>query len=115
MPPKLLTDDKNLLVIRPLVYCQEADIIRYRDEQKFPIIPCDLCGSQQNLKRVQMRSLIDKLAANNPKVPSNILHALSAVKPSQLMDKALWDFSALDEQQEIYSGEEDQKLSDSVA
>lgn len=100
MPPKLLTDDKQLLVIRPLVYCQENDIIQYRDEQKFPIIPCNLCGSQENLKRVAMRKLIDKLALDNPKVPSNILHALQSVKPSQLMDKTLWDFVGLDEQLE---------------
>lgn len=100
MPPKLLTDDKELIVIRPLSYCQEADIIKYRDEQKFPIIPCNLCGSQENLKRVEMRKLIDKLALDNPKVPSNILHALQSVRPSQLMDKDLWDFRGLDEQVE---------------
>lgn len=98
MPPKLLTDDKQQIVIRPLAYCQENDIVRFAEEQVFPIIPCNLCGSQQNLKRVQMRHLIDDLAKENPKVPSNILHALSAVKPSQLMDKSLWDFAALDEQ-----------------
>lgn len=97
MPPKLLTDDKKLLVIRPLAYCQENDIIKYRDEQQFPIIPCNLCGSQQNLKRVEMRKLIDKLAIENPKVPSNILHALQSVRPSQLMDKSLWDFNQLDQ------------------
>lgn len=98
MPPKLLTDDKKQIVIRPLAYCQESDIIEYAKEQEFPIIPCNLCGSQQNLKRVQMRLLIDKLAKDNPKVPSNILHALSSVKPSQLMDKDLWDFAGLDVQ-----------------
>jgi tRNA 2-thiocytidine biosynthesis protein TtcA len=96
MPPKLLTDDKQLMVIRPLAYCQEADIIRYRDEQQFPIIPCNLCGSQANLKRVAMKKLIDQLASDNPKVPSNILHALQSVKPSQLMDRELWNFRALD-------------------
>jgi tRNA 2-thiocytidine biosynthesis protein TtcA len=105
MPPKLLTDDKKLIVVRPLTYCQEADIIAYSKEQAFPIIPCNLCGSQQNLKRVQMRLLIDKLALNNPTVPSNILHALSAVQPSQLMDKDLWDFAGLDDLQEPMSNE----------
>jgi len=98
MPPKLLTDDKQQIVIRPLAYCQENDIIQFSQEQQFPIIPCNLCGSQQNLKRVQMRRLIDELAKDNAKVPSNILHALSSVKPSQLMDKTLWDFAALDQQ-----------------
>ena len=95
MPPKLLTNDKQHIVIRPLAYCQEADIIEFSKEQEFPIIPCNLCGSQQNLMRVKVRKLIDELARENPKVPSNILHALSSVKPSQLMDKDLWDFKGL--------------------
>src|SRR5262249_18284749 len=89
MPPKLLTDDKQHIVIRPLVYCQEKDIIEYATEQAFPIIPCNLCGSQENLMRVRVRKLIDQLALENPKIPSNILHALTSVKPSQLMDSSL--------------------------
>jgi len=95
MPPKLLTDNKKHIVIRPLSYCQEADIIAFANEQQFPIIPCNLCGSQQNLARVRVRKLIDELTKENPKVPSNILHALSNVKPSQLMDASLWDFKNL--------------------
>lgn len=95
MPPKLRTDDGSLTVIRPLVYCQEQDIIRYAKEQQFPIIPCNLCGSQENLSRVRVKKLIDELAKENPKVPSNILHALSSVQPSHLMDKTLWDFGNL--------------------
>lgn len=96
MPPKLLTDDKKHLLIRPLAYCQEKDIIEYAKEQAFPIIPCNLCGSQENLARVRIRKLIETLATENPKVPSNILHALTSVKPSQLMDKDLWNFRALE-------------------
>lgn len=96
MPPKLLSDDKRHMVIRPLTYCQERDIIEYAKEQAFPIIPCNLCGSQANLQRVKVKELINELAEKNPKVPSNILHALSSVKPSQLMDKSLWDFQGLD-------------------
>lgn len=96
MPPKLLTDDQKHIVIRPLIYCQEKDIIAYAKEQAFPIIPCNLCGSQQNLARVRIKQLIDALAEENPKVPSNILHALGNVKLSQLMDKELWDFKGLD-------------------
>jgi len=95
MPPKLLTDDKQHVVIRPLTYCQEADIIRFAEEQNYPIIPCNLCGSQTNLMRVKVRKLIDELAKNNPKVPSNILHAMQSVRPSQLMDHDLWDFKNL--------------------
>lgn len=95
MPPKLLSDNKKHIVIRPLVYCQEADIIAYAKEQRFPIIPCTLCGSQENLVRQKVKALIGQLAKENPKIPSNMLHALTSVKPSQLMDKKLWDFKGL--------------------
>lgn len=86
MPPKLLSDNKQNIVIRPLAYCQEKDIIAYAKQQQFPIIPCTLCGSQENLARKRIGQLINELAKENPKIPSNILHALSSVKPSQLMD-----------------------------
>jgi len=99
MPPKLLSNDKRNIVIRPLAYCQENDIIAYATEQKFPIIPCNLCGSQENLARQRIKKLIDQLAEENPKIPSNILHALSSVKPSQLTDRTLWDFRGLEAQQ----------------
>jgi len=95
MPPKLLTDNKKNIVIRPMVYCQERDIIEYAKEQQYPIIPCNLCGSQENLARQRVKKLIAELAKENPKVPSNILHAISSVQPSQLMDKSLWDFQNL--------------------
>ncbi len=94
MPPKLLTDDRSLIVIRPLVYCQEQDIMKYAQCLQFPIIPCNLCGSQENLSRVRVKKLIDELAKENPKIPSNILHALSSVQPSHLMDRKLWDFTS---------------------
>lgn len=95
MPPKLLSDDKKNIVIRPLAYCQEADIIKYAARKNYPIIPCNLCGSQQNLARVRIKRLIKELAADNPKIPSNILHAISDVQLSQLMDRKLWDFRSL--------------------
>lgn len=95
MPPKLLSDNKKHIVIRPLVYCQEADIIQFAEKQQFPIIPCNLCGSQENLSRKKMKNLVATLAAENPKIPSNILHALQSVHPSQLMDKKHWDFDGL--------------------
>jgi len=95
MPPKLLTDDEQLILIRPLSFCQEKDIAAYAKLRQFPIIPCNLCGSQENLARKKVRRLIDGLALENPKIPSNILRALQQVKPSQLMDKKLWDFKAL--------------------
>ncbi len=96
MPPKLLSDNKKHVVIRPLAYAQENDIIEYAREQNFPIIPCTLCGSQENLARKKVAHLINQLAEENPKVPSNILHALQSIKPSQLMDKNLWDFKRLE-------------------
>jgi tRNA 2-thiocytidine biosynthesis protein TtcA len=95
MPPKLLTDKKEHIVLRPLAYCQENDIIAYAKEQAFPIIPCNLCGAQENLARQRVKVLIDGLTRENPKVPSNMLNALTNVNPSQLMDKELWDFNAL--------------------
>ena len=99
MPPKLLSDNKKNILIRPLCYCQENDIIDYAKLSLFPIIPCTLCGSQENLVRKRIKALIDQLALENPKVPSNILHALSSIKPSQLMDKNFWDFKHLEQQQ----------------
>lgn len=98
MPPKLLTDDKRHIVIRPLAYCQEKDISCYAGQQQFAIIPCNLCGNQENLMRQKVAKLIDELAKGNAKVPSNILHALSSVKSSQLMDHELWDFKNLERQ-----------------
>ncbi|HQY22540.1 MAG TPA: tRNA 2-thiocytidine(32) synthetase TtcA [Gammaproteobacteria bacterium] len=95
MPPKLLSDSKKNIVIRPMVYCQEKDIITYAKERKYPIIPCNLCGAQENLVRVKIKKLIDELALDNPKVPSNLLSALQNIRPSQLMDHDLWDFKGL--------------------
>ncbi|MDX1836520.1 tRNA 2-thiocytidine(32) synthetase TtcA [Legionella taurinensis] len=96
MPPKLLSDNKKHIVIRPLCYVQERDIIAFAKEQAYPIIPCNLCGSQENLMRKRVGRLIDELAEENPKVPSNILHALQSIKPSQLMDQDLWQFKHLE-------------------
>lgn len=102
MPPKLLSDNKKHIVIRPMCYVQERDIISYAMEQQYPIIPCTLCGSQDNLARKRVGKLIDQLAVDNPKVPSNILHALQSIKPSQLMDQDFWNFRELE--QELVNG-----------
>ena len=96
MPPKLLTDKQRHIVIRPLAYCQEQDIMAFSEAMDFPIIPCNLCGSQENLTRQKVKTLIRDLAEHNPKVPSNILNALGNVQLSQLMDKRHWDFGALE-------------------
>ena len=100
MPPKLLTDNKRNIVIRPLAYCKESDIIEFSKIREYPIIPCNLCGSQENLKRQRVKRLIDELASENEKVPSNLFGALSNIQPSQLMDKKLWDFMKLEEKLE---------------
>lgn len=96
MPPKLLSDNKKHIVIRPMCYIQEADIIEYALAQAFPIIPCTLCGSQDNLARKRIGRLIDDLAKDNPKIPSNILHAMQSIKASQLMDQDAWNFRQLE-------------------
>lgn len=99
MPPKLLTDNRRHIVIRPLAYCQEQNIITYADERQFPIIPCRLCGSQENMTRAAVKQLIAELAHKNPKVPSNILSALGNIQLTQLMDHRYQAFKALEELQ----------------
>lgn len=105
MPPKLLSDNKKHIVIRPLCYVQEKDIITFAKEQDYPIIPCTLCGSQENLARKRVNRLIQQLAEENPKIPSNILHALQSIKPSQMMDQNLWSFRHLEK--ELLNGKAD--------
>ena len=98
MPPKLLSDNKKHIVIRPMCYVQENDIIAFAKQQNFPIIPCTLCGSQDNLARKRIGNLITQLTEENPKIPSNLLHALQSIKPSQLMDQTLWNFRSLEDE-----------------
>ncbi len=98
MPPKLLTEDKQNVVIRPMVYCQENDIARFAKEQDFPIVPCNLCGSQENLKRKQVKHLIHELAKQNPKVPQNLFSALNNIVPSHLYDSNLFDLRECDQE-----------------
>lgn len=110
MPPKLLSDNKKHIVIRPMCYVQEKDIITFATEQAFPIIPCNLCGSQENLMRKKVARLIDQLAEENPKVPSNMLHALQSIKPSQLMDQSMWNFKNLEQELLIPNQVEDTEI-----
>ena len=98
MPPKLLSDNKKHIVIRPLCYVQEQDIRTFAQAEAFPIIPCNLCGTQENLMRQRIGQLIDEMALENPKIPSNILHALQSIKPSQLMDQDHWSFKTLEKE-----------------
>jgi len=110
MPPKLLTDNKQHIVIRPLAYCQEQDIIAYAQEQEFPIIPCNLCGSQENLARQRVKKLIHEMSLENPKIPSNMLNALANIQLSQLMDKRYWDFQQLESQLQKHQESSESKL-----
>ena len=89
MPPKLRSDDGRNTIVRPLALCGEAEIAEYAELMEFPIIPCDLCGSQDNLKRVEMRELLARLEQGNPNIRKNLLAALGNVKPSHLLDASL--------------------------
>lgn len=92
MPPILRSDAGNNTIIRPLAYCQEAEVAKYAEEQQFPIIPCNLCGSQPNLKRARVKRLVSELAKEIPFVRSSIMTALSNVTGSHLLDTELYDF-----------------------
>jgi tRNA 2-thiocytidine biosynthesis protein TtcA len=95
MPPKLLSDDGRNVVIRPLAYCRESDIAAYATARQFPIIPCNLCGSQEHLQRKQVRRMMDAWEAEHPGRSETIFKALSNVAPSQLADRTLFDFATL--------------------
>jgi tRNA 2-thiocytidine biosynthesis protein TtcA len=95
MPPKLRSDDGKHVVIRPLAYVREADITEYAQARRFPIIPCNLCGSQENLQRKQVQKMMAQWERETPGRIEQIARALGNVRPSQLADPKLFDFMAL--------------------
>ncbi len=95
MPPKLLSDDKQNIVIRPLAYCKEKDISRYAEIKDFPIIPCNLCGSQENLQRQAMKDMLTGWDKQFPGRLETIFSSLQNISPSQLADTKLFDFTGL--------------------
>jgi tRNA 2-thiocytidine biosynthesis protein TtcA len=95
MPAKLRSNDGRNTVIRPLAYCSEKDIADYASGRDFPIIPCDLCGSQSNLKRARIKKLITDLEQEIPHIRASMLNAVGNVAPSHLLDHQLFDFKEL--------------------
>lgn len=95
MPPKLVSDDGRHVVIRPLAYVPEDDLARYARDRQFPIIPCNLCGSQENLQRKQVKNMVAEWERRFPGRTENVFRALARVTPSHLMDRTLFDFIGL--------------------
>ncbi|MBS0214945.1 MAG: tRNA 2-thiocytidine(32) synthetase TtcA [Proteobacteria bacterium] len=95
MPPKLLSDDGKHVVIRPLAYVRESDIEAYADAKQFPIIPCNLCGSQENLQRKQVKKMLEQWEKESPGRVETMSRALGDIRPSQLADPKLFDFLSL--------------------
>jgi tRNA 2-thiocytidine biosynthesis protein TtcA len=95
MPPKLVSDDGRNVVIRPLAYCEERDLAAYAELKRFPIIPCTLCGSQENLQRKQVKAMLQEWEKRHPGRVENILRSLQSVSPSHLLDRDLFDFAGV--------------------
>lgn len=95
MPPKLLSDSRTNVLIRPLSYCKESDIIRFAEAKKFPIIPCNLCGSQDNLQRQAIKDMCRQWEKQFPGRIENIFRSMANVSLSQLSDRNLFDFASL--------------------
>ncbi|MCD2176689.1 tRNA 2-thiocytidine(32) synthetase TtcA [Rhizobium sp. C1] len=95
MPPKLLNDDGDLMVVRPLAYCAEEDMAKFAAAMQFPIIPCDLCGSQDGLQRNAMKDMLAGIEAKMPGRKDVMMKALTNINPSHMLDRKLFDFSSL--------------------
>jgi tRNA 2-thiocytidine biosynthesis protein TtcA len=102
MPPKLLSDDQTNIVIRPLSYIEEKDISSYSKVMNFPIIPCNLCGSQENLQRKKMKAMILEWEKEQPGRLNNVFNALMNIEPSHLADTELFDFKNLKKLRKVF-------------
>jgi tRNA 2-thiocytidine biosynthesis protein TtcA len=89
MAPRLRSDDRQNIIIRPLTYCDEGELTAFSAEQAFPILPCDLCGSQENLKRKQIKRMVAKLHSENDNIKGNLFASLSNIRPTHLLDPSL--------------------------
>jgi tRNA 2-thiocytidine biosynthesis protein TtcA len=96
MPPKLVNDAKDLILIRPLAYCREKDIARFARSAEFPLIPCNLCGSQENAQRKQIKHMLGQWELTYPERTQNIFRSLQNVAPSHLADFNLYNFTHLE-------------------
>jgi len=105
MPPKLVSDDGQHVVIRPLAYCTEADITRFARTMAFPIIPCNLCGSQENAQRKQIKAMLQSWAREFPGRIESLATALQNVVPSHLADRKLFDFANVDQNTKLDEGD----------
>ncbi len=106
MPPKLVSDDKRNVVIRPLVYCREKDIAHYAERKEFPIIPCNLCGSQPNLERVRIKNMLTEWDQQSPDRVGNIFRAMQNITSSHLLDTNLFDFNTMTTEPSVSKHEE---------
>ena len=105
MPPKLITDKGDHIVIRPLVYCAEKDIARYARGMEFPIIPCNLCGSQENMQRQNIKKMLAAWELEYPGRSQTIFTAMQNIAPSHLLDSSLFDFRHLKIGDEVAEGD----------
>ncbi len=110
MPPKLLSDDRRNVIIRPLAYCREEDLADYAEQKAFPIIPCNLCGSQENLQRQVIKQMLADWEKQHPGRTETIFSAIKNVAPSQLADPQLFNFAGL--QASVESSRKDVDLQD---
>ncbi len=103
MPPKLLSDDRKHIVIRPLAYCKEEEIAKFAELKQFPIIPCNLCGTQENMQRQAIKKMLNDWGRQYPGRLDVLFRSITNVAPSHLLDTGLYDFHSLEEQREAVS------------